>query len=106
MRSPGRKDYLWFFWSPIEYERGNAFSFFRFPCFVSLAVVLQVPRLMVDMEAYLGYAVSSEEVKSRCRQLPFCGACLGPGVRFIFPLKTFCFLRYFDEIVLPLWIQI
>lgn len=36
-------------------------------------VFLQVPRLTIDLEIFVGYRVSAEEAKARCRELDRCG---------------------------------
>ena len=43
---------------------------------------LQVPRLVVDLESYVGFRVSADEAKSRCRELDRCGK------RLVLPLQV------------------
>lgn len=40
---------------------------------VCVFVFLQVPRLTIDLEMFVGYRVSAEEAKARCRELDRCG---------------------------------
>lgn len=40
-------------------------------CCVSL--LCQVPRLLMDLEKFVGYRVFADDAKARCRELDHCG---------------------------------